>query len=73
VHLLKHSLEIVSTDEGILIDSSDEQFENADSPRIDTREPGSNVKLESFVQSEKHDFEMISIDEGIQIDRSETQ
>jgi hypothetical protein len=69
----KHSLEIVSIDEGIQIDSSDEQLENADSPRVDTLQPISIVKMERFVQSWKQWLEMVSIDEGIQIDSSDEQ
>jgi hypothetical protein len=47
---LKQDLEIVSTDEGIQTDRSCAQFEKADPPRIETREPDSNVTLERFLQ-----------------------
>jgi hypothetical protein len=60
-------------DEGIQIDSSDEQFRNADSPRIEVLQPDSNVNFLSCEQSLKHDFEIVSIDEGIQIDSSDEQ
>jgi hypothetical protein len=52
---------------------SDEQLSNADSPRIDTLEPLSNVTLESFEQQAKQPFGMVSIDEGMQIDFSDEQ
>jgi hypothetical protein len=59
---------MVSIDEGIQIDGSDEQLENANAPRVVTRQQLSNVKIERFVQSKKQPDEMVSIDEGIQID-----
>jgi hypothetical protein len=67
-HILKQSLEIKSTDEGIEIDRSDEQFSNADSPRMEIREPAWNRKSERAQQYEKHDLEMALIDEGMQMD-----
>jgi hypothetical protein len=65
--------EMVSIDEGIQIDWSDEQFSNADSPRVETLQQLSNVKIERFAQSKKHFLEMVSSDEGIQIDWSDEQ
>jgi hypothetical protein len=59
---------MISIDEGIQIDSSDEQLENADSPRFEILEPLSNVKIERFVHLKKQYEEMVPIDEGIQID-----
>jgi hypothetical protein len=59
---------MVSIDEGIAIDCSDEQKANADLPRLETLQNPSNVKTERFVQSKKQFSEMASIDEGIQID-----
>jgi hypothetical protein len=65
---LKQLSEIVSIDEGIQIDRSDEQNENAYSPRFETLQQLSNVKIERFMQLKKQFLEMISIDAGIQID-----
>jgi hypothetical protein len=59
---------MVSIDEGIQIEGSDEQFANASSPRFEILQSLSNVKIERHVQLEKQDLEMVSIDEGIQID-----
>jgi hypothetical protein len=42
----KQPLEIISIDEGIEIDRTSEQPENADSPRVKTFERGSNAKVE---------------------------
>jgi hypothetical protein len=36
---------MIRTDEGIQIDFSDEQKENARSPRVETRERGSNAMI----------------------------
>jgi hypothetical protein len=44
---VKHELEILSTDEGMQIDSSDEQYENADSPKDDIVQPEANLRFES--------------------------
>jgi hypothetical protein len=59
---------MVSIDEGMQIDRSDEQFENAESPRCESRQLGSNVKTESLLQPRKQDLEIVSIDEGMQSD-----
>jgi hypothetical protein len=53
------------------IDCSDRQYPNADSPRIETRLPDSNVKSERSSQHQKQSSPMVSTDEGMQIDRSE--
>jgi hypothetical protein len=53
--------------------SSDEHHRNAEFPRRETREPASNVKVESFPQPEKQLSEIIPTDEGRQIDRSDLQ
>jgi hypothetical protein len=58
-------------EEGIHIDFSNEQPEKADSPRIETLQPGSNVTAERFLHAEKQSSEMIVTDEGTQIDVSE--
>jgi hypothetical protein len=64
---------MVSIDEGIQIDRSDEQVQNADVPRVETLQSLSNVKMERLPQLRKQSLEMISIDEGIQIDSSDEQ
>jgi hypothetical protein len=64
---------MVSIDEGIQIDWSDEQLSNAQQPSFETLQPFSNVKIERFVQLQKHFLEMVSIDEGIEIDWSDEQ
>jgi hypothetical protein len=58
----------VTIDDGIQIDRSDEQYENANSPRTESRQPGANVKCEMLSQWPKHDAEIVTIDDGIQID-----
>jgi hypothetical protein len=68
---LKQKAERVSIDEGIQIDSSDEQFEKAASPRVRSRQPRSNVNVRRCPHSLKQLFESVSIDEGIQIDSSD--
>jgi hypothetical protein len=57
------------TDEGIETDSSDGQESNVDGQRVDSFEPGSNVKLERDRHHLKQEYEVVSSDEGIQIDR----
>jgi hypothetical protein len=64
---------MVSMDEGMQIDSSDEQLENTDSPRRETRLPLSNVILRRLAHEQKHEREMVSMDEGKQIDASAEQ
>jgi hypothetical protein len=61
----KQHFAIVSTDEGIQIDRSDEQFENADSPRTERWQLESKVTVDRLVQSWKHTLQIVSIDEGI--------
>jgi hypothetical protein len=60
-------------DEGMQIDRSERHDENADSPRLETLHPDSNIKFERREQHAKHSLEIVAIDEGIQIDRSPTQ
>jgi hypothetical protein len=60
--------EIIKTDEGMRIDSSDEHPENADSPSIESLEPASNVTTDRLSQPRKQHLEIVSIDEGMQID-----
>jgi hypothetical protein len=49
------------------IDRSEEQYEHAESPMLEMREPYSNAKCERFVQFLKQEAEIVSIDEGMQI------
>jgi hypothetical protein len=63
----------VSTEEGMQIDESDEQFRNAPSAIDDSLEPGSNVTVERCLHSEKHLAPRSSTDEGRQIDESDEQ
>jgi hypothetical protein len=58
-------LDIVSIDGGMQITSSDEQYANAHSPRIETLQPDSKTKLELVLQPQKQAREIVSIDEGI--------
>jgi hypothetical protein len=60
-------------DEGIQTSGSDVHHENADSPRIESRQPPSNVNCERLRQRSKQDFGIASIDGGMQIDRSDEQ
>jgi hypothetical protein len=68
VQLRKQDSEIVSIDEGRQIDSSDEQSENADSPRSESLDPLSNVKVARHSHDLKQELEIVSIEDGIQID-----
>jgi hypothetical protein len=52
-------------------DWSDAQNSNAESPRSEILEPGSNVKVERFRQPRKSSLEIVAIDEGRQIEGSE--
>jgi hypothetical protein len=70
---LKQHLEIVATDDGIEIDSSDKHFSNADSPRMAILQPDSNVSCERLLQWLKQDLEIVSTDEGTQMDCREEQ
>jgi hypothetical protein len=47
------------------IDRSETQLENADAPRIESREPDSNVRLARLVQPLKQDSERVSTDAEI--------
>jgi hypothetical protein len=64
----KQNAEIISIDDGMQTDRSDSQPANAASPSIEIRQPDSNVKLESAVQSLKQDLDTVSTDEGMRID-----
>jgi hypothetical protein len=59
---------IVLIDEGIQIDSRDEQSANRKSLRIEIRQPGSNVNVERAWQLAKQQLAIVLIDEGTQIE-----
>jgi hypothetical protein len=59
LHRLKQESEIVCTDDGIQIDSSARQPENADRPKTGRFEPDSNVKFERQVQPLKQESEIV--------------
>jgi hypothetical protein len=59
---------MVSIDEGIQIDRSDEQFSNEHPPRVTTAQELSNAKIERSIQLQKQRYGIVSIDEGRQID-----
>jgi hypothetical protein len=73
VQSLKHFASSDSTDRGITIDRSDEQFENANEGIDRILQTGSNVTDEIEVQSEKQDLERISTERGIKIDLNDEQ
>jgi hypothetical protein len=54
LQLEKQSSAIVSTDEGMQIDVSDEQPENAAAPRSETLQPLSKVTVAIFLHPKKH-------------------
>jgi hypothetical protein len=59
---------MISIDAGRVMQKSDEQFKNADSPRRQMRQSRSKVTLKRFPHFEKQNLEILTIDEGIQID-----
>jgi hypothetical protein len=69
----KQCSESVSTDEGITIEFSAEQFENVDFPITCSFEPGSNTTVESAMHERKHESERIVTDEGMRMDGSDRQ
>jgi hypothetical protein len=64
---------MTSTEEGMQIDDSDQQLENADSPIRVSAEPVSNVTLDRVGHPSKHESQRIVTDEGMQIDESDVQ
>jgi hypothetical protein len=62
---------MISTDEGIQADESDEQYQNAHFSIRESLESFSNLTVERVLHSEKQYSPMISTDEGIQIDTSD--
>jgi hypothetical protein len=61
---------MVSTDEGMQMDWSAQQFSNAEPPRIETFDPALKLKFESFQQFLKQDLPIAATEEGMQIDSS---
>jgi hypothetical protein len=59
---VKHISGIVSTDEGIQIDSIDVQLQNADCPKLETRQSESNLTDETEWQFLKQPAEMATIE-----------
>jgi hypothetical protein len=72
-HSQKHLLPSVSTEEGMQIDASKEQSENADAPIDERREPDSKVTVERAVHLQKQLLPSLSTEEGLQMDKSEKQ
>jgi hypothetical protein len=64
---------IVLTDDGIQIDSSDPQDENAELRIRESLEPDSNVMLDRDVHLKKAWRSILSTEEGIHIDVSDLQ
>jgi hypothetical protein len=52
---------MVSTDDGMEIDASNEQFSNADFPKVEIRQKASNVTFERELMSLKHPIEIDSM------------
>jgi hypothetical protein len=64
---------MISTDEGIQIDESDEQYPNADCSIRESLDSLSKLTFDKVRQFQKLPPQMISTDEGIQIDESDEQ
>jgi hypothetical protein len=61
-------VQIVRIEEGMEIDSSDAQWANANSPNIDSLQPGSNVTSETNSHTRKQPLDIVSTEHGMQID-----
>jgi hypothetical protein len=64
----KHHSEITSIDEGMQIDPSDTQAQNAQSPSTETVQSDSKDKFQRLAHELKQWSGMVRIPEGIQID-----
>jgi hypothetical protein len=73
LHPEKQFLPSLSTEEGMQIDDSDEQNQNADSPMDESLESDSNVSVERDSHPEKQYGPSRSTEEGMQIDESDEQ
>jgi hypothetical protein len=67
-HPPKQRLDRVSTDDGMQIDCSDEQFLNADSPIDESLDTASKITLERVSHALKQPLQRESTDDGMQID-----
>jgi hypothetical protein len=72
-HCSKQHSPSFSTDEGIQMVESDEQYMNAPAPIDKSREPDSNVMSERDVHCLKQRSPSVSTDEGIQMVESDEQ
>jgi hypothetical protein len=73
VHPEKQLSQMISGDEGIQMDESDEQYPNADSSIRESLDSLSKITFDKARHSEKQKSQMISTDEGIQMDESDEQ
>jgi mannitol-1-phosphate/altronate dehydrogenase len=73
LHPQKQYSQIRSTEEGIQIDESDEQPENAVGSIHESLESDSNVIVERELHPRKQYLQIRSTEEGIQIDESDEQ
>jgi hypothetical protein len=64
---------MISTEEEIQNDESDEQSENVEPSRRESFEPGSNVTLDRHTQSEKHVDPSVAREDGTESDESDEQ
>jgi hypothetical protein len=69
----KQYLQRNTTENGIVIDFNDEQFQNADSEIDWSLESDSNVTFEIDVQNERQDLPRISRERGFEIDFNDEQ
>jgi hypothetical protein len=72
-HPQKQEGSIVLTEEGMQIDTSDEQSRKTPSVMRESVEPGSNATLERERQHMKQLYPIVSTVEGMQIDASDEQ
>jgi hypothetical protein len=70
---VKQLLQTTSTDDGMQIDESDKQCQNANDLICESFEPGSKVTLDSAWHSVKQRSQRTSTDDGMQIDDSREQ
>jgi hypothetical protein len=73
LHPSKQYSQIVSTEEGIQIDESDEQAPNAQHPIHESLESDSNVIVAREGHRKKQESQIVSTEEGIQIDENDEQ
>jgi hypothetical protein len=73
LHSQKQPSQIRSTEEGIQIDESDEQKQNASRSIHESLEPHSNVIVERELHPLKQLSQILSTEEGIRIDESDKQ